>query len=69
MKRLVAIRFISASCIVLAAVVLLFDIANHKHGFGDGHGYFITTMLLITSALELVRSELTDLRKKLDEKP
>jgi len=67
MKRLLAIRFMSASCSLLAVTMLVYDIANHRSGIDENHGYFIVTLILIGSALELVRSELIDLRKKLGE--
>jgi hypothetical protein len=65
MKRLVAIRFISVVCLLLAVIMLSLDVMNRKQETNDVHGYFIITMILITSALELVRSELAELRKKL----
>ena len=68
MKRLSAIRLISAICVLLVFTMFALDIVNSKQGIGADHGYFIITLILITSALELVRSELAALHKKLSEK-
>ncbi len=68
MKRLFAIRFISAGCLLLAFTMGIIDIVNWRQDTGDDHGFVIITLLLIASSLELIRAELAALRKKLDDR-
>jgi hypothetical protein len=59
-RRLGKLRLLSVACVVIACTAIVLN----WHSRDITIGYFLVPVLLLASAIELIRLELRDLRRK-----